>query len=82
MNRFLNEISNIFFKFLKYCIILIMKRITLITQFFPPYYAATGQLLEGLTNKLSKLNLKFTILCGMPHYAFKKNNVDLYEFKK
>ena len=59
-----------------------MKRITLITQFFPPDYAATGQLLEGLTNKLSELNLKFTILCGMPHYAFQKNNVDLYEFKK
>ena len=56
-----------------------MKKITLITQFFPPDYAATGQLLDRLTKKLSNSKLKFRIICGMPFYAYGKNNVKRFE---
>ncbi len=56
-----------------------MKRITLITQFFPPDYAATGQLLNRLTIKLSDYKLKFQIISGMPSYAF-KNGANKLEF--
>ena len=58
-----------------------MKRITLITQFFPPDYAATGQLLDRLTNKLSQLKINSTIICGMPNYAFKDKNINRFDFK-
>ena len=49
------------------------KKISLFTQFFPPDFAATGQLLDELTNKIS-LNypVNFEIHTGMPAYAFKK----------
>ena len=56
-----------------------MKTVTLITQFFPPDFAATGQLLDRLTKKLSNPKLKFRIICGMPFYAHGKNNVKRFE---
>ena len=59
-----------------------MKKITLITQFFPPDYAATGQLLDRLTFKLSLSNIRFKIICGMPYYAYKKNNVNRFEISE
>ena len=49
------------------------KNIALITQFFPPDYAATGQLLDDLTKRTSlKYKVNFEIYTGMPSYAFKK----------
>ena len=49
------------------------KKISLITQFFPPDYAATGQLLDELTKRISsKYQVNFEIYTGMPFYAFKK----------
>lgn len=59
-----------------------MKKITLVTQFFPPDYAATGQLLDRLTNQLSSSKIKFRIICGMPYYAYKKTNVTRFEINK
>ena len=55
-----------------------MKKLTLISQFFPPDFAATGQLLDRLTIKLSELGMKFIIICGMPYYAFKNNRVRIF----
>ena len=48
-------------------------KVTLINQFFPPDYAATGQLLDQLTKLLIKKNIFFLILTVLPNYAFKKN---------
>ena len=48
-------------------------KVTLINQFFPPDYAATGQLLDQLTKLLIKKNIFFLILTALPNYAFKKN---------
>ena len=48
-------------------------KVTLINQFFPPDYAATGQLLDQLTKLLIKKNIFFLILTAFPNYAFKNN---------
>ena len=48
-------------------------KVTLTNQFFPPDYAATGQLLDQLTKLLIKKNIFFLILTVFPNYAFKKN---------
>ncbi|MFQ6537977.1 MULTISPECIES: glycosyltransferase family 4 protein [Aphanothece] len=44
-------------------------RLTLVNQFFPPDYAATGQLLDDLTRRLASSGLQSQILTGMPNYA-------------
>ena len=43
--------------------------ITLINQFFPPDYAATGQLLDQLTKLLVKKNISFLVLTGNSNYS-------------
>ena len=43
--------------------------ITIVNQFFPPDFAATGQLLNELSKKLSKNGIKINIITGMPSYA-------------
>ena len=48
----------------------IVKRIALVSQYFPPDFAATGQLLDDLTKRLARLNYKFDIITGEPSYAF------------
>ena len=48
-------------------------KVTLINQFFPPDYAATGQLLNQLTKLLVKKNIFFLIFTAYPNYAFKEN---------
>ena len=75
MKKFISELNNsIFSKFIKrYKILNKRKNISLITQFFPPDYAATGQLLDDLTKRISlKYQINFEIYTGMPSYAFKK----------
>ena len=49
-----------------------LKLITIVNQFFPPDFAATGQLLNELSEGLSResdFNIK--ILTGWPSYAYK-----------
>ena len=49
------------------------KNIAIVSQFFPPDYAATGQLLDELTKKISsKYPINLNIYTGFPSYAFKK----------
>ena len=49
------------------------KKVVLLTKFFPPDFAATGQLLDELTKRLvSVYPIEFIIQTGMPSYAFKK----------
>jgi len=45
-------------------------RLSVITEFFPPDYAATGQLIEELVRNLEQLGLNVEVFTGQPGYAF------------
>ena len=45
-------------------------RLTIVSQFFPPDFAATGQFLDDLSRRLSNLGLQVLVLTGQPNYAF------------
>lgn len=44
--------------------------LTVITQFFPPDFAATGQLIEELVRQLEPHNIDVNVFTGQPGYAF------------
>ncbi|MBD2742047.1 glycosyltransferase family 4 protein [Coleofasciculus sp. FACHB-1120] len=54
-------------------------RLSIITQFYPPDYAATGQLIEELAANLGQLGLPVQIFTGQPGYAFKKHSAPAIE---
>lgn len=56
-------------------------RLTLVSQFFPPDFAATGQLLDDLTARLAARGLQVQILSGMPAYAFNTSDASRIEFQ-
>ncbi|MFM7550533.1 MAG: glycosyltransferase family 4 protein [Cyanobacteriota bacterium] len=56
-------------------------RLTLVSQYFPPDYAATGQLLDDLTARLADRGLQVQILTGMPAYAFSGRDAERIEFR-
>ena len=45
-------------------------QLSLVTQFFPPDYAPTGQLLEELVQELVRLGVQVQVFTGQPGYAF------------
>jgi glycosyltransferase involved in cell wall biosynthesis len=45
-------------------------RLSILTRFYPPDFAATGQLIEELANHLRKNNISVEIFTGRPGYAF------------
>lgn len=45
-------------------------RLSIITQYYPPDYAATGQLIEELATHLGDRGLEIHIFTGQPGYAF------------
>lgn len=45
-------------------------KLSIITEFFPPDYAATGQLIEELVRNLAKLGVNIEVFTGQPGYAF------------
>lgn len=47
-------------------------KLTICTQFYPPDYAATGQLIEELAIQLESLGMYVRIFTGQPGYAFQK----------
>lgn len=57
------------------------RRLTLVSQFYPPDFAATGQLLDDLTSHLAKLGLQVQVLTGMPAYAFNNAEAKRIEFQ-
>ena len=57
------------------------RRITVISQFFPPDFAATGQLLDDLTERLAARGNQIQILTGMPAYAFNQSTAEPVEFQ-
>ena len=46
------------------------KTVALVNQYFPPDYAATGQLLDDLTKRIATKNLNFLIFTGQPSYSY------------
>lgn len=48
--------------------------VSIVTQFYPPDYAATGQLIQELAVELGKLGLSVHIFTGQPGYAFQKQS--------
>jgi glycosyltransferase involved in cell wall biosynthesis len=49
-------------------------RLSILTQFYPPDYAATGQLIEELANQLQHQGMHVSVFTGQPGYAFKKTS--------
>ena len=49
-------------------------RLAIVTQFFPPDYAATGQLIEELAGNLGKYQIEPYVFTGQPGYAFTRPN--------
>ena len=49
------------------------KKVSIVTQFYPPDYAATGQLIEELVNQLARLGMDIHIFTGQPGYAFQES---------
>lgn len=47
-------------------------KLNILTQFYPPDYAATGQLIEELAVNLGQLGIQVRVFTGQPGYAFKK----------
>jgi glycosyltransferase involved in cell wall biosynthesis len=45
-------------------------KVSIITEFFPPDYAATGQLIEELVKQLEQQGLNIEVFTGQPGYAF------------
>lgn len=48
-------------------------KLSVITQFFPPDYAATGQLIEELVRHLAQQGVDVEVFTGQPGYAFETN---------
>lgn len=53
--------------------------LSIITQFYPPDYAATGQLIEELAFQLSQQEIKVQIFTGQPGYAFERKSAPTTE---
>lgn len=53
-----------------------------ITQFFPPDYAATGQLIQELAHNLGENNVQVNVFTGQPGYAFKQKQAPNKEVGK
>ncbi|MBD1855441.1 EAL domain-containing protein [Leptolyngbya boryana CZ1] len=45
-------------------------QLTLVTQFYPPDFAATGQFMDELAQNLSKQGIEVQVFTGQPSYAF------------
>jgi glycosyltransferase involved in cell wall biosynthesis len=56
-------------------------RVTVVSQFFPPDYAATGQLLDDLTRRLAGRGMPVQVLTGQPAYAFRQARAARIEFE-
>ncbi|MDX2255234.1 MAG: glycosyltransferase family 4 protein [Pseudanabaenaceae cyanobacterium bins.39] len=53
--------------------------ISIITQFYPPDYAATGQFISDLAQGLAQSGFDVSVFTGMPGYAFRQTDVNRQE---
>ena len=56
-------------------------KLLIISQFYPPDFAPTGQLLEELAHELSQQNIEIQVFTGQPGYAFQKTSAPSLEKK-
>lgn len=54
-------------------------KLSIITQYYPPDYAATGQLIEELATQLGQLGLSVQVFTGQPGYAYQKESAPKIE---
>ena len=54
-------------------------QLLIMTQFFPPDFAATGQLIEELVQQLGRQQVDVRVFTGQPGYAFAKNKAPVVE---
>ncbi|MDJ0706903.1 MAG: glycosyltransferase family 4 protein [Leptolyngbyaceae cyanobacterium MO_188.B28] len=54
-------------------------KLCIITQFYPPDYAATGQLIEDLAHHLGRRNIQVDVFTGQPGYAFDQTSAPSME---
>jgi glycosyltransferase involved in cell wall biosynthesis len=54
-------------------------RLSVITQFYPPDYASTGQLIEELVHQLGQQNFRVQVFTGQPGYAFSEPSAPVFE---
>ena len=54
-------------------------KLSVVTQFFPPDYAATGQLIEELVTQLGRQGVDVKVFTGQPSYAFQTSKAPTYE---
>ena len=54
----------------------------IITQFFPPDYAATGQLIQELARNLGENDIQVNVFTGQPGYAFQQGQAPNKEIEK
>jgi len=54
----------------------------IVTQFFPPDYAATGQLIYELSHQLSQQNIGVSIFTGQPGYAYQHSSAPRKEIDR
>ena len=56
-------------------------KLLIITQFYPPDYAATGQLIQELAHHLGQKDIQVSIFTGQPGYAFEQRQASIVEIK-
>ncbi|MCY7284803.1 MAG: glycosyltransferase family 4 protein [Cyanobacteria bacterium CAN_BIN43] len=54
-------------------------QLSVVTQFFPPDFAATGQLIEELVHQFRQSDIDVKVFTGQPSYAFHSASAPLYE---
>jgi len=54
-------------------------KLSVVTQFFPPDYAATGQLIDELVRHLGQQKIDVKVFTGQPGYAFQSSDAPAYE---
>ena len=55
-------------------------RLTIVSQFHPPDFAATGQFIEELSRRLAERGLQNLVLTGQPGYAYHADRAERIEF--
>jgi glycosyltransferase involved in cell wall biosynthesis len=59
-----------------------VSQLSIITQFYPPDYAATGQLIAELATQLQSLGMRVKVFTGQPGYAFQNSKAPQKEIDK
>ncbi|WP_416672220.1 glycosyltransferase family 4 protein [Egbenema bharatensis] len=54
-------------------------KLSVVTQFYPPDFAATGQLIEELVHQLGRQGVDIKVFTGQPAYAFQSAKAPGYE---